>query len=49
MRPEPLTDLHRAVITVTISRRLRWRVRLGKSLIRLGCWVATLGYREVVE
>lgn len=32
-------------VTVTVARRLRWRVRVGLLVMRVGAWIATIGYR----
>lgn len=37
------------MVVVRLTRTFRFRVWLGMQLIRLGCWVAMLGYREDAE
>ena len=44
-----INDFKATTVTITVPRRLRWRMALGVLLMRFGAWVATLSFRQEVS
>ena len=50
MKPYTIDSFNNeTILTVTVGKRLEWRIKTGLLFIRLGCWIATIGYKAEHE